>query len=199
MRRSRSAIVPVFATALIALSLAGCKSSSSSATGTTPTPTSATGGSTPTSTPTDTPAPSTAPATTPPVGSALTTLPAACPTAAEVNSDLGINTSTPGQTKTATTLDCAYIGKGAGNIVSINFTTAKKLTAAAAEAALKAQGTSPKFQRISGLGDAAFYDVAPSGGSYIAVISGGLSFHVVVGGVVAESKYATLAQTILAG
>ena len=205
MATLRSVALPTLATALIALSLAGCHSSASSTAGSSTPTGGTTAGSTPTAQVTTPPA--TTPATTPPAtatapatGPALGTLPAACPTAAEIASTLGVSTSDPGQTKTATTLDCAYSGSSALNTLSINFSTAKKVSAATGEAALKAQpGTSAKFQAVPGVGDAAFYDSPTTGGSYIAVISGGLIFHVVSGGSIAPSKYAALAQAILAG
>lgn len=188
MPTSRTVAFSALTAMLVALALAGCGSSTSPTTVTAP----ATGSTSATAQTTGTPTPT---ATT---GPALTTLPAACPTAAEVSSTLGITAPPVGQTKTSTTLDCAYVGPSVGNMVSINCTTAKKLTPAAAEAALRAQGTTAKFQKISGIGDAAFYDTQ-AGGSYIAVLSGGLSFHVVVGSVVAPDKLEALAKSILAG
>ena len=192
---ARRAVLPTLVTLSIGLSLAGCRSSQPSAGAAAP----PAGGASPTAPATTTPAPSTAPNSTAATGPALTTLPAACPTAAEVSSTLGITAPPVNQSKTATTLDCVYAGSSAGNTVSINCTTATKLTPAAAEAALRAQGVSANFQKIPNTGDAAFYDSPPTGGSYIAVLSGTLSFHIVVGGVVAPDKLTALAQSILAG
>jgi hypothetical protein len=192
----RSVVLPTLFAVAIAIGVAGCKSgdTTTAAGSSTAAPTTTTSGAAPTA--------SAASPTARPVdngAAALTTLPAACPTAALVSSTLGISAATPQQSKTATTLDCMYLGAPAKNSVSINFTTAKKLTPAQAEAALKAQGTSSKFQPVSGLGDAAFYDAPPTGGSYIAVLSGSLSFHVVDGAVVSAGGMTALARAILAG
>lgn len=80
----------------------------------------------------------------------------------------------------------------------MNFSTTTGQTPETAEDALRAQGASPDFQKVPGLGDAAFYD-APSGrGSYIAVLSSPLAFHIVSGGVIPLANMRAMAAAILA-
>lgn len=192
MTRISATVLPIAAAALAVSALAGCKASSSSASG----PASAAAGGAGTATAGGTPPPAATGA--PPAAAAaggLTGLPAACPTSARVSSLLGVAAGTLDGSKTGTTMDCVY---GAPATVTINFSTAENLTPSSAEADVKAQGTTANFQSFPGIGDAAFYDT-PSGGSYIAVLSGKLAFHVVVNSTVSADRFSALAKAILAG
>src|SRR4051812_39095484 len=190
-----SRYVKISVIALIGLSFAGCKTSTAveppaaSATGTAAPASGATAASSDAATPAGSAA---VPPSTP------ATLPASCPTAAQVSSILAISAPQPVESRTATTLDCAYVApSSAANSLTMNFSTAKKLTPASAEAALRAQGVSPHFQAVPGLGDAAFFDTAPSGGAYIAVISGALTFHIVVSGAETLAELTAMARAVL--
>jgi hypothetical protein len=76
-------------------------------------------------------------------------------------------------------LNCDYISTDVANSLSFNFTTEKELTKAQAEAGLKAQGSTPAFAEVSGVGVYAFYDRDANGGAYIAALSGSVAFHIV--------------------
>jgi hypothetical protein len=145
-------------------------------------------------------APSAAPSSAPAAAAAaLTGLPTACPSAALVSSTLGISAPVPGESKDSTSLNCAYVGGPVADSLSINFSTARQLSPAAAEAALKAQGSTPAFAAVSGVGSFAFYDKVPGAGSYIAVGSGPVAFHIVVTGSESEQQLASLANAIITG
>jgi hypothetical protein len=125
----------------------------------------------------------------------LTDIPDHCPSPQSVLTDLGLTVDYPAVTPADTTLGCAY-SQGGSAALSVNFTTEESLTPDQAEAKLKATGTTSAFQSVPGLGDAAFFDNA-SGGSYIAVLSGTLSFQVVASTPVSVSALTTFARDIL--
>jgi hypothetical protein len=132
----------------------------------------------------------------------VTGLPSSCPTGALVSSKLGISTSDPAQSGDSVSLNCAYSSAVAADNLSINFTTAKKLTPDQAEAALKAQGSTPAFAKVSGVGDFAFYDQVPTDGAtgaYITAASGPVAFHIVVDGGETKQQLIDLANAIIAG
>jgi hypothetical protein len=182
---SNTKLAPVAITALLLVAtLAGCA----------PRTTAAAGGGGATSEPA-----TTAPTTRPANGGGLAALPTACPSTAFVDSTLGISAPPVVQTADAGSLNCEYISTDVANSLSINFTTEKKLTKAQAEAALKAQGSTPAFAEVSGLGDYAFYDRVASGGAYIVTISGSVAFHIVAPGSESEQQLEALAKAILNG
>jgi hypothetical protein len=131
----------------------------------------------------------------------MTALPTACPDQGEVSSDLGL--SVTGGDGAAST-GCVYFSAGHQSpIVSINFALTPGLTPDAAVAKLKSEEpTTPAFGPVSGVGDAAYYDTPAtdgSTGSYLVVLSGQVSFHIVVTTVISSAKYSTLANHIIAG
>lgn len=130
----------------------------------------------------------------------MTAVPAACPDQAEVSSDLGLSVTGGGADASS---GCVY--ESAGNTlpaVSINFALAPGLTPDAALAKLKSEEpTTPAFGPVSGVGDAAYYDTPPidSGtSSFLVVLSGPVTFHVVVTSVISSAKFSTLANHIIA-
>jgi hypothetical protein len=135
-------------------------------------------------------------------GGAMSALPAHCPTGALVSSKLGNSAPDPTESGDSVSLNCAYDGTTTANALSINFTTAKKLTPDEAEASLKAQGSTPAFSKVPGVGDFAFYDqVLTDGGtgSYITAASGPVAFHIVVPGSETKQQLIDLANAIIAG
>lgn len=133
----------------------------------------------------------------PPAAAGLTGLPKDCPTASLVSSKLGISAPSPDQTGDATSLNCMYVGGTVANELSINFSTTRKLSKSAAEAALKAQGSTAAFAEVDGVGDFAFYDQVAAGGSYLAGSSGPVAYHIVVPGSETKQQLIDLAQAIL--
>jgi hypothetical protein len=147
-------------------------------------------------------APSTAPSKAATKSGAMSGLPAHCPTGALVSSKLGNSAPDPAESGDSTSLNCAYNGTTTADALSINFTTAKKLTPDEAEASLKAQGSTPAFSKVSGVGDFAFYDQVPTDGgtgSYITAASGPVAFHIVVPGSETKQQLIDLANAIIAG
>jgi hypothetical protein len=133
---------------------------------------------------------------------AMSGLPANCPTSALVSSKLGISAPEPAQSGDSTSLNCAYTGGSTSDNLSINFSTAKKVTATEAEASLKAQGSTPAFAQVSGVGDFAFYDQIDENGAtgaYIAASSGPVIFHIVVTGSENKQQLVDLANAIIGG
>ena len=132
---------------------------------------------------------------------AMTAVPANCPSASEVSSDLGISVTGDGSDASS---GCFYLLAGSARpAVSINFALTPGLTPDAALAKLKSEEpTTSAFQSVSGVGDAAYYDTPSTGGgtgSYLVVLSGQVSFHIVVTTVISSAKYSTLANHIIAG
>jgi hypothetical protein len=147
-------------------------------------------------------APSTAPSKPVTKSGAMSGLPAHCPTGALVSSKLGNSAPDPAESGDSVSLNCAYDGTSTANALSINFTTAKKLTPDEAEASLKAQGSTPAFSKVAGVGDFAFYDQVPTDGgtgSYITAASGPVAFHIVVPGSETKQQLIALANAIIAG
>ena len=181
MSRSRSLLILLGSVAVLA-ALAGCSVSGGGTGG-------ASGG------------PSAA-ASSPAHTAGMTAVPTACPAESEVSSDLGISVTGGGPDASS---GCVYFSAGHQSpIVSINFASTPGLTKDAAVAKLKSEEpTTAAFGPVSDVGDAAFYDMPPldggGTGSYIVVLSGSVSFHVVVTTVIAKDKYATLANHIIAG
>jgi hypothetical protein len=128
---------------------------------------------------------------------ALTGLPSSCPTAALVSSTLGISTVIRAHSGDSTSLNCTYTGNSLGDSVSINFSTAQQLSPTDAEAQTKAQGFTPAFAKVKGVGDYALYDQVASGGSYIIVSSGPVAFHIVAVGTESKQQLENLAKAIL--
>jgi hypothetical protein len=125
----------------------------------------------------------------------MTALPASCPSASLLEADLGLDVVSTGGAGTAA---CVYTGVRV--IVSINFARTPGVTAAQAEARTKAQGTTAAFRVVPDVGEAAFYDTPATNGrtgSYIAVLSGSVSFHIVATSVVAVGKMAKAARDII--
>ena len=131
----------------------------------------------------------------------MTAVPAACPDQAEVSSDLGLSVTGGGADASS---GCVY--ESAGHTlpaVSINFALTPGLTPDAAVTKLKSEEpTTPAFGPVSGVGDAAYYDTpaidsGPS--SYLVVLSGKVSFHIVVTTVISKDEFAALANHIIAG
>jgi|GEM_PF-2707960 len=183
MSPSRQLIALLGATALLA-ALAGCSvsgGSSGTATG------GASGG------------PSAAAGASPgPTG--MTAIPAACPDQGEVSTDLGLSLTGGGADASS---GCVYYSAGHTlPIVSLNFALTPGLTPDAAVAKLKSEEpTTSAFGPVSGVGDAAYYDTPPiaSGtSSYLVVLSGQVSFHIVVTSVIPSAKLSTLAKHIIA-
>jgi hypothetical protein len=130
----------------------------------------------------------------------MTAVPTACPDQVEVSSDLGLSVTGGGADASS---GCVY--ESAGHTlpaVSINFALTPGLTPDAAVAKLKSEEpTTSAFGPVSGVGDAAYYDTPPidSGtSSYLVVLSGPVSFHIVVTSVIPSAKLATLAKHIIA-
>lgn len=131
----------------------------------------------------------------------MTAVPTACPDQGEVSSDLGLSVTGGGADASS---GCVY--ESAGNTlpaVSINFALTPGLTPDAAVAKLKSEEpTTSAFGPVSGVGDAAYYDTPPidSGtSSYLVVLSGQVSFHIVVTSVISSAKFSTLANHIIHG
>ena len=138
---------------------------------------------------------------TPAKAAEMTAIPASCPDQAEVSSDLGLSLTGGGADASS---GCVYMSAGHTlPAVSINFALTPGLTPDAAVAKLKSEEpTTPAFGPVSGVGDAAYYDT-PAGdgdtGSYLVVLSGPVSFHIVVTTVISKDKFSTLANHIIAG
>jgi len=183
MSPSRQLIAVLGATALLA-ALAGCSVSG----GSSGTPTGGASG-----------GPSAAAgATAGPAG--MTSIPAACPDQGEVSTDLGLSLTGGGADASS---GCVYYSAGHTlPIVSVNFALTPGLTPDAAVAKLKSEEpTTSAFGPVPGVGDAAYYDTPPitSGtSSYLVVLSGQVSFHIVVTSVIPSAKLATLANRIIA-
>jgi hypothetical protein len=141
--------------------------------------------------------PSAAASASPKASAALTGLPASCPSAALVSSDLGISTTEVEHSGDSTSLNCTYGGSALGDSVSINFSTVRQLSESDAEAQTKAQGFTAAFAKVPGVGDFALYDKVPSGGSYIVVGSGPVAFHIVATGSESKAQLENLAVAIL--
>jgi hypothetical protein len=133
----------------------------------------------------------------PPAAAGLTGLPKACPSASLVSAKLAISAPTPSQDSETTALNCMYLGGALADDLSINFSTTRKLSKSAAEAALKTQGSTPAFSEVQGAGDFAFYDQVAKGGSYLAGSSGPVAYHIVVAGSESKQQLIDLAQAIL--
>jgi len=130
----------------------------------------------------------------------MTAVPAACPDQAEVSSDLGLSLTGGGDDASS---GCVYYSAGhTPPIVSINFALTPGLTPGAALAKLKSEeATTSAFGPVSGVGDAAYYDTPPIAGgtsSYLVVLSGAVSFHIVVTSVISSAKFSALANHIIA-
>jgi hypothetical protein len=190
--------------AVLVLVLTGCSGGSGSSTASRTSASATITNATSSAAATSSPAPTTTSAATPsssPTSSSKTAgmnaLPASCPPNSLLETDTGLHVVSTGGNNTAA---CVYTG--VGDIVSINFALTPSLTAAQAESKVKEQGTTSAFQTVQGVGDAAFYDTpATSGkpGSYIAVLSGTVSFHIVANSVIAVTKLAHTAQDIIKG
>jgi len=129
----------------------------------------------------------------------MTAVPTACPDPAEVSTDLGLSvTGGDGDASSG----CVYSSAGRPAI-SINFALTPGLTPAAALAKLKSEEpTTSAFATLSGVGDAAYYDTPATAGvtgSYLVVLSGQVSFHIVVTSVISAPRLSALANHIIAG
>ncbi len=144
------------------------------------------------------PATSTSTSTSPTAGPAdLRDLPDSCPSPELVSSDLGVTVGYPAVTPDTTTFSCVFTATD-NTVISLNFSIGQAVTADEAKAQLTAKGTTPAFQSVAGLGEAAFFDKA-SGGSYLAIFFGRVSFQVVTSVPFPVATVTTLARDTLTG
>jgi hypothetical protein len=190
MNRARQvANVAAFAlTACLALGLAGCKSSGSGSGGGT------TAGGAVTSTPT-TSTTKAAPTSAPAQGK-LDGVPAACPSADEVMSNLHLSSLTVSGDDPST---CQYLFNGSKSAiyVIVTFNAAPGVTAAAIESGLKT-GQSD-VEPVSGLADAAFSFKGPAAGEALTFLSGTTICSIATSVSTTTADEVTLAKAILQG
>jgi hypothetical protein len=113
-----------------------------------------------------------------PAGDDLIAVPKDCPKASDVSALLGFTVPDPSAQRSSQGLACTYAGTSATNVIQINFHNAPSGTTAASVKAELESGNSQGavIAPVSGLGDAAFSGVIPTGGVALLVWNKGVEF-----------------------